>query len=377
MHPVTIAGAGRIGEALACLLERAPEYEVTLVDSDPARLARVAGRGAVRTLALDLRDGDALARALRGRHAVLSAAPFHLTRAIAGAARDAGVHYLDLTEDVAMTRHVRALAESAATAFIPQCGLAPGFVSIVARHLADSFDSLDSLHLRVGALPRYPSNGLSYNLTWSTEGVINEYCEPCEAIVDGVRTEVPPLEHLDHFSVDGVRYEAFNTSGGLGTLCETFAGRVRSLNYKSIRYPGHRDIVKVLASDLRLAGRRDLFKEVLEGAVPATEQDVVVVFVTASGYRDGVLVQESYANHLYPREIGGRSWSAIQLATASSACAVLDLLCEGRLPQRGSVRQEQIPLEAFLENRFGSFYAVSSSRHEPETAFPPRQERAA
>jgi saccharopine dehydrogenase-like NADP-dependent oxidoreductase len=376
MHSVTIAGAGRIGEALACLLDHVPEYDVTLVDSDPARLARVGGRGRVRTLALDLQDGAALSQALRGQYAVLSAAPFHLTGAVAGAARDAGIHYLDLTEDVAMTRRVRALADTAATAFIPQCGLAPGFVSIVARHLADRFDSLDSLHLRVGALPRYPSNGLSYNLTWSTEGVINEYCEPCEAIVDGVRTEVPPLEHLDHFSVDGVRYEAFNTSGGLGTLCETYAGRVRSLNYKSIRYPGHRDIMKVLAGDLRLAGRRDLFKEVLEGAVPATEQDVVVVFVTASGYREGVLVQESYANHLYSREIGGRAWSAIQVATSSSACAVLDLLRAGRLPQRGFVRQEQIPLAAFLDNRFGSFYAGSSG-NEPGVAFPPRQERAA
>jgi saccharopine dehydrogenase-like NADP-dependent oxidoreductase len=357
MHSVMIIGAGRIGEALVALLERAPEYRVTVVDSDPVQLTRFEQRRGVRTCAIDVSDSKALATALTGHYAVISAAPFHLTAAIAGAARQAGVHYLDLTEDVAMTRQVRKLARDARAAFIPQCGLAPGFVSIVARHLADRFETLDSLHLRVGALPRFPSNALSYNLTWSTEGVINEYCEPCEAIMEGTRTELPPLEHLEHFSVDGLRYEAFNTSGGLGTLCETYAGKVRNLNYKSIRYPGHRDVMKVLVSDLRLAGRRDLFKEVLEGALPVTDQDVIVIFVTASGLRDGVLVQESYANRIYPREVHGRRWSAIQLVTSSSACAVLDLLREGILPQRGFVRQEQIALDDFLRNRFGQVYA--------------------
>ncbi len=75
--------------------------------------------------------------------------------------------------------------------------------------------------MRVGALPKFPSNALNYNLTWSTEGLINEYCEPCEAIVNGERREVPPMEELEEFSLDGVTYEAFNTSGGLGSLCET------------------------------------------------------------------------------------------------------------------------------------------------------------
>jgi saccharopine dehydrogenase-like NADP-dependent oxidoreductase len=369
MHSVMIVGAGRIGTALAELLGRTPDYAITVVDSDRQRLERVAANAdglRLRTRALDVGDVRALAQALHGHFAIVSAAPFHLTDAIAGAARAAGVHYLDLTEDVAMTRAVRALADGAETAFIPQCGLAPGFISIVASDLARRFDTLDSLHLRVGALPRYPSNGLSYNLTWSTEGVINEYCQPCEAIVDGVHTELPPLEHLEHFSVDGVRYEAFNTSGGLGTLCETYAGNLRSLNYKSIRYPGHRDIMKVLVSDLRLGSRRALFKDVLEGALPATEQDLIVIFVTASGFRDGVLVQESYANRLYPRQIGGRCWSAIQLATSSSACAVLDLLRDARLPQQGFVRQEQIALHDFLGNRFGAFYARTGE----DTAMP-------
>src|SRR6202012_626453 len=146
-----------------------------------------------------------------------------------------------------------------------------------AQDLARHFDRLDSVRLRVGALPLYPSNALNYNLTWSTDGVINEYLQPCEAIVDGVLREVPALEELEEFSLDGVRYEAFNTSGGLGTLCETLRGKVRSLNYRTVRYPGHCAIMMALLNDLRLRDRRDVLKDILENSLPATLQDVVVV----------------------------------------------------------------------------------------------------
>ena len=108
--------------------------------------------------------------------------------------------------------------------------------------------------MRVGALPQFPTNALRYNLTWSTDGLINEYCNFCEVIHDGRRLEVLPLEGLEHFSLDGVRYEAFNTSGGLGTLCETLAGRVRTLNYKTVRYNGHRELMQFL--DQRAAAGR-------------------------------------------------------------------------------------------------------------------------
>ena len=184
---------------------------------------------------------------------------------------------------------MKELAADAGIAFIPQCGLAPGFVSIVAFDMAKRFEVLDSVKLRVGALPQYPSNALNYNLTWSTDGVINEYCEPCEAIVNGVRREVPPLEELEEFSLDGVTYEAFNTSGGLGTLCDTLEGKVRNLNYRTIRYPGHAAIMRALLNDLRLRDRRDVLKDILEHAVPTTLQDVVIIFVAVSGRNNGQL----------------------------------------------------------------------------------------
>ena len=364
MKDILVIGAGKIGSVVADLLVHAHSsaagaYRVTVADRSAKLLAAIDAQPQARltTLQIDVGDGAALRAALKGRFAVLSAAPYHLTLQVAEAAREAGVHYLDLTEDVAATRRIRELAKGSSTAFIPQCGLAPGFIAIVAADLARQFDTLDSVRMRVGALPAYPSNALNYNLTWSTDGVINEYCEPCEAIVDGSLREVPALEEREEFSLDGVVYEAFNTSGGLGTLCETLAGKVRTLNYRTIRYPGHAAIMKALLNDLRLRDRREVLKDILEQAVPATLQDVVVIFVTVNGRKDGRLLQDTYVRKIYSQTLCGTRRSAIQITTASSLCAMLDLLAQGRLAQAGFVRQEDVALGDFLGNRFGCVYA--------------------
>jgi saccharopine dehydrogenase-like NADP-dependent oxidoreductase len=167
---------------------------------------------------------------------------------------------------------------------------------------------------------------------------------------------VLPLEGLEEFSLDGVRYEAFNTSGGLGTLCETLEGRVRQLNYKTVRYSGHRHLMDVLVNELRLRERRDVLKDILEHAVPATFQDVVVTFCTATGQRRGQLVQISDARKTYHQQIQGENWSAIQVTTGAGICTVVDLHFAGKLPSSGFVRQEQVDLDTFLANRFGRYY---------------------
>src|SRR5579859_5611206 len=356
LDKITIIGAGKIGSTIGALLSQSRDYEVLVLDRSLDAFQGLNPQ--IRTLGMEIEDKSALAKALAGSFSVISAAPYHLTTAVAEAARSAGAHYLDLTEDVASSRAVRDLAKNSATAFIPQCGLAPGFITIAAWELCKHFDELHDVRLRVGALPRYPSNALNYNLTWSTDGVINEYCEPCEAIVGGHLREVPALEECEEFALDGVTYEAFNTSGGLGTLCKTLEGKVRNLNYRTIRYPGHAAIMKALLNDLGLRDRRPLLKDILENAVPATLQDVVIVFVTVSGLKDGHLVQETYAHKIYARQRGGRTVSAIQITTASGICAVLDMLGSGALRSVGFVRQEEIALADFLANRFGSAYAM-------------------
>ena len=363
MHRVLLLGAGKIGRMAAKFLARSGDYDLLVADSDAEALRRIDLQEGVPTRLVNAADPAELGEAMQGRESVISALSYQCNPAIAEAALVHGLSYFDLTEDVATTKRVRAVAQAARPGqiFMPQCGLAPGFVSIAAYHLTQDFDEVENVYMRVGALPQFPSNALKYNLTWSTDGLINEYCNPCESIHEGQRIQTLPLEGLDNFSLDGVHYEAFNTSGGVGTLCETLEGRVRELNYKTIRYVGHRDLMHFLIEGLRLGRRRELLKQILEESIPVTFQDVVVIFCTVTGSRDGKLLQTSDARKIYRQTIDGQCWSAIQITTAAGVCAALDLHVSDQLPKQGFVRQEQIDFEEFLDNRFGRHFQTQAA----------------
>lgn len=352
---ITIFGAGKIGEMVAMLLSTSGDYAVTMVDRDEAAFAKLNDLN-VQTKIVDVTDPAQVDAALQGMDFTLSALPFHLTKNIAVAAKKAKVHYFDLTEDVATSHFVRELAQDAECAFVPQSGLAPGFISIAANHLAQNFESIEDLQMRVGALAKYPNNAIKYNLTWSTEGLVNEYIHPCNALVNGAMVQVPALDGREHFSLDGIDYEAFNTSGGLGTICETLAGKARNVNYKSIRYPGHLDIMRTLLIGLKLRDNPKLLVDILENAIPATKQDTVLVFVSATGQSEGRYIQKTYVTKVYAQEIQGKVWSAIQVTTAGSVCAVIDLVRNGDIPRQGFIKQEEIDFNAFCKNRFGRYY---------------------
>lgn len=358
MDRVVLLGAGKIGRMIARMLQSSGDYEVVVGDAHEPALQRIAEQSGVQTQLVDALDRSQLMALFADARLVISALSYRFNPVVADAAVASGISYFDLTEDIATTDQVRQAAGElkAGEVCAPQCGLAPGFISIAAQHLINQFDELDSVHMRVGALPQFPSNALKYNLTWSTDGLINEYCNLCDAIHNRERMSVLPLEGLEHFSLDGVRYEAFNTSGGLGTLCESLQGQVRELNYKTIRYLGHRELVAFLLNDLRLTERRELIKDILETAVPVTYQDVVVTFCTVQGWRSGQLVQMSDARKIYHSELDDEHWSAIQITTAASVCAVVDLFLQGQLPHDGFIRQEEIELDVFLKNRFGRRY---------------------
>lgn len=347
-----IFGAGKIGRTVASLMDHTGDYDVTLVDRHEDALKDVD----VHKLVVDASDPKALEKALSGQDFVLSALPFHLTKNIAVAAKNQKVHYFDLTEDVETSDFVRDLAKDADCAFVPQSGLAPGFISIAGYDVAKRFDSIESLQLRVGALAKYPTNAIRYNLTWSTEGLVNEYIHACNALIDGEMVKVPALDGYETFMLDGAEYEAFNTSGGLGTLAETLKGKAKNLTYKSIRYPGHHTIMKTLLQGLKLRERPELLVEILENAVPATKQDSVLVFVNAYGRQKDKLVKETYVTKVYSREINGQILTAIQVTTASSVCVMIDLVRNGTLPSKGFVKQEDVCLETFKNNRFGQYY---------------------
>src|SRR5215210_4974395 len=268
---IAVVGLGNVGRLIAdMLVER--EFEVWEVDSDPSR---VAGDHAS---VVDVSDPAALEGLFADVGAVISCLPYYLNAGVATAAHVAAAHYFDLTEDVATSRTVKALAPNSSAILMPRCGLAPGFICIVGGSLAASLESVDRLQLRVGAIPRSPNNALGYSCTWSPDGIVNEYLNDCEQLRGGELVTVPALEDLETLVIDGSPYEAFTTSGGLGTMCETFAGRVDTLDYKTIRYPGHRHLMRFLLKELGLGEQREEAVRLLADAYPPVRDDVVILY---------------------------------------------------------------------------------------------------
>lgn len=349
---VTIVGLGRIGSSIARKLQNSGRYDVIAVDANP----KVAQQCSQEFHTHHAQHTE-LKPLLEKSDAVLSAVTFNENPIIAQTALETGCSYFDLTEDVACTKAITEIAQHAKThqVFMPQCGLAPGFIGILGYSFVDQFDELDSLQLRVGALPEFPANQMMYNLTWSTDGLINEYANPCEAIKNSERVNLEPLEGKENFSLSGVKYEAFNTSGGLGTLCHTLEGKLRDLSYKTIRYPGHCELMRFLFRDLRLGEvgkRRDMLKEILESSIAVTQQDRVVVACVAQGWRGGKLEQRSRAFLVQH----SADESAIQVSTSSGALVVMDLVLTGKLALTGFVGQENVGLTDFLKNEFAAPY---------------------
>lgn len=350
IETVAVLGLGKVGLLVAELLESAG---FAVIGAD----ARGEASGLAGATKLDVHDREALRRLLAPVQAVVSCLPFSLNAPVAATACELGVHYLDLTEDRHTSEVIRGLAADARTALIPHCGLAPGFICVVGRDLSERVESPERLILRVGALPRTPSSALGYAFTWSASGVVNEYLNDCEVLRDGRRTTVPALSEVEPLFVDGIQLEAFTTSGGLGTMCETFEGRIPSLDYKSLRYPGHCSLIRFFLHELRMGARREDAERILNAAYPPVREDVVFLFAVAEGEWDGMPVREEFLRIYHGREIEGARRTAISWTTAAGVVAVLELLAAGEIPRRGLVRQEEMPLDAFLQTRAGSLLA--------------------
>ncbi len=360
MKRILMLGAGKVGSLIACLLSETGDYQLHVGDSSDEALKHIEALGCANVAIhrIDAQNRDELAQFLKSHtmDAVISCLPYYCNFAVAESALEFGLHYFDLTEDVEVARFIAKISLGARTAFTPQCGLAPGFISIIANELMTHFEALDTVKLRVGALPVNPSNALKYSLTWSTDGLINEYGNLCHGVENGEETALLPLEGYETIEVDGLLYEGFNTSGGIGTLADTYRGKVRTMNYKTLRYPGHCEKVHFLMQDLKLNQDRSTLKRILENAVPKTTQDVVLIYASVTGKQGGELYEENYVKKIYPKKIFGRLWSAIQVTTASGLCAVADLIMQSPMPPEGFIMQESIKYKDFLENRFGLYY---------------------
>jgi saccharopine dehydrogenase-like NADP-dependent oxidoreductase len=348
---IGIIGAGKIGGSIAALLETCDFCEeIWLADNRPLDGLQALPKSSNHIL--DVKSVTAVADFVRPCDAIVSAAPFYLNRTIASVCAELGRSYFDLTEDVETTNYVRGLSRGRQATFMPQCGLAPGAINIIASGLANSFKQTRTVEMRVGALPLSASNQMKYYLSWSTAGLINEYCQFGEALTQGRRLVTTPLDGLERLTIDGVEYEAFNTSGGAATMCETFEGKVNELSYKTLRYPGHRDLMKFLLFDLNLSQKQEVLTQIFDQEVPLTFNDVVVVYVNTVGSDGGSLLQRSFVKKIYAGQISGRALSAIQLSTAAGLVAVLELFSAKQLAS-GFVNQESVSLTQFFETQWG------------------------
>lgn len=351
---IMVLGLGKVGSLMGTLLNRSG-FEVLGVDAQLRENLPFAVR------AMDVLDGDQLAAQLKDFDAVISCLPYSFNLAIATLANRLGIHYFDLTEDVPTTKAIIDMSRKARGVMAPQCGLAPGFIAIVGASLAARLEKIRSIKLRVGALPSNPTGLLSYAFNWSPEGVVNEYLNDCEVIEDGRHKWVSPLEWLEKIVIDGIQLEAFTTSGGLGTMCDTYAGVVENLDYKSIRYPGHARLMNFYFHELLMREDRKHAGEILVHAKPPVNDDVVYVHASAEGWLQGRLMREEFVRAYRPREIDGNPWRAISWTTAASACAVIELVSDGTLPDKGFIKQEEIGFEQFLQTRNGRLFSERAS----------------
>ncbi|WP_044171803.1 saccharopine dehydrogenase family protein [Flectobacillus major] len=350
MKKILVIGMGKVGSLVGVLLSK--RFDVTGLDKNVPAVSV-----AFPTIQGDVSNRALLEELIPTFDAVVSCMPYNLNLAIAQTAYKAGKHYFDLTEDVPTTTAIRAMAAQGSQGVLaPQCGLAPGFIGIVGADLANRFTRLRDIELRVGALPKYPNGLLGYSFTWSPAGVINEYINDCEVIHNGKTKLVSALDGLETINIEGMEFEAFSTSGGLGTMCETYSGKVDTLNYKTIRYPGHGKLMRFLLYELILKDRRELIEEILTQAKPPVQEDVVYVYAVVEGWKNDHLEREEFYHAYSPKIIDGQHWRAISWTTAASIVAVVELVADGKLPQNGFIKQEEISLESLLNTTTGQFF---------------------
>ncbi len=363
-----ILGAGRMGFGAAFdLIHNAGAEGVTIADVDLSRAQDAAGRigtDRINPVALDVTRDRAVLELMRKHDAVISCVVYHHNVRLAKLAIAASVHFCDLGGNNDVVEAELALDEEARAAginVIPDCGLAPGMVAVLAAHGIDRFDSVDSVQIRVGGLPQNPKPPLNYQIVFSVEGLINEYVEPARVLRDGQIVTVPSMGELEtlEFPPPFGLMEAFQTSGGTSTLPQTYLGRLKNLDYKTIRYPGHCQQFRTLI-DLGLASSepividgedvkpRRLLGELLTRHLPADEPDVVLVrldFAGKAGGDDQVLRYQ-----IIDRSDEARGLSAMMRTTAFPASIVAQMMVRGETFAKGALPQERcIPPDPFVQ----------------------------
>lgn len=298
----------------------------------------------------DLSSDTVIENIIKNFDGVLASTPFFLNQKIAEVCNKYSVDYFDLTESVDVTNYVKTLKNAK---FVTQCGLAPGMVSIISNYLASTFTKVKDINIRVGALPKNANNHIGYYRTWNTEGLINEYIRKCPAILDGKYIELEPLSDSENIILNGLNLEAANTSGGLGSLAQTYLNKAEKVNYKTLRYPGHWKIMQFLKDDLNLLKNFDIFVKLFNENLPQTVEDYVYILITVTGFdNNNNLKLRQYSNVIE----NFKNVTAIQLTTGSGVMCVIDSWNKGNLNHlQGWVKQEDLDFQSIWNSQYNCY----------------------
>lgn len=289
---------------------------------------------------------------------------------LVGACVSKETHYLDFSEDVHVGDAIRREWAGASPDILiaPHCGLAPGLIQIIANSLTKPFDEVDSIRMYVGALPISADNEMKYHASWSADGVVNEYVNPALVIHGGEKKYVSSLDGLKSVIICEKKYEAFYTSGGCGTLPNTWEGRATTVEYRTVRYPGHYDYLQRRYWDLIVKSRInaghvgfanhhqgsvDDFRELLEESKTVQDYtDTVVILVTVSGMYEGKLRCNQFSAEIEPFMYQNHKFQAIQRMTVGGMALILDSHYEGRINKTGLLKQEDVDWDTLQESRY-------------------------
>jgi len=362
---LAVLGAGKMGRALAYDFCRQGDVtQVTLLEENPKSLKEAVGfvkNRKLKAVRADLSNPSRIARLTKGHTVITSALPYFLNLSANRAAIQNRAHFVDLGGNdgvVATQRKLDKTAKKARVAVIPEVGLAPGLASILACGGMRELDAVEEIHMRVGGLPLHPKPPLNYQAVFSLDGLINEYVEPSKVLKDGKLVSLASMGGLEelHFPEPFGKMEAFYTSGGAAALPEMLKGRVKELDYKTIRYPGHAEKIRAgiemgLASQTEITigkanvAPRAVWIKLLSELLPKTGPDVILLRVWLDGFKDGRKTRLTYEM----MEKADSKFTAMMKATAFPASIISLLLARGEISQSGALRQEEaVPLQKFI-----------------------------
>jgi len=352
MHHILVLGNGHIGNLIALALHQSGDYQVICADK-----CKPQSKTPFAQIQMDVNNSDDWQKLYQKYpiQSMVSALPFFCNQTIIDQACAHQTHYFDLTESEIITNYAKKQSLSQETCFMPQCGIAPGLINIMAYAMLERITNPTDLEIRVGAIPHKPdpNSELKYAHTWSIEGVIEEYSQPCTVIKQGKVTKRPALEDYETIEVLNKNYEAFNTSGGIGSLCQHLPKSLQSCNYKTIRHIGHHQAIKLLMQELNLQKRPDVMAKVLRENLPETTNDEVICHINVVKKRANDHQSHSWSKTFMPQTIGGKKYSAIEATTALSACAMIDIILKNTDLYQGFIQHHQIQLQQVMHNQFG------------------------